>query len=89
MTNIRYIFRHQGRILGLNAMTDLAMRPGIKSLIKLPVAGLAFVPGLISLSFTGARFSPHTRPYQGMKHYGKEVAAGLKDTALNLIRRLR
>ena len=72
---------------GSNAITDVFVRPGLKSLARLALSPLALVPGLLPLAFTGPKLSTHTRPYQGLGNYGKQAASAVNDMLSSLIKR--
>ncbi|WP_196138805.1 hypothetical protein [Aliikangiella sp. G2MR2-5] len=75
------------QVIGMNAITDMKQF-NFKNLARLAVMPLAIVPGLIPLSFSSPELSPHTRPYPGLKNYGKQVGGALKDGALKMLKRV-
>ena len=76
------------QVIGMNAITDMKQL-SLKNIGRLIVMPLAICPGLVPLSFSNAKFSPHTLPYPGMKQYGKRMGHGLKGVALSVFKRAK
>lgn len=75
------------QVLGVNALTDALMKPGMKSLARLAISPIALLPGLFPLAVLGPGLSTHTRPYNGMKAYGKQVTGTTKNMVNKLVKR--
>lgn len=76
------------QVIGLNALTDVLMKPSITSLARLAGSPLAFFPGMIPMAFTSTNFSTHTMPYEGLGNYGKKVVNSSKNMINNLVQRI-
>ncbi len=76
------------QVIGLNALTDIVMDRNIKSIGRLCLAPIALVYGLPMAAVGGPNISPHTKPYQSLPKYGKQVAVEVKNKLSSIIRSL-
>ncbi len=75
------------QVIGLNALTDVMLDRNIKSVGRLCMAPVALFYGLPAAMVGGPNISPHTKPYESLPAYGKQVASGVKNTLTGMIKR--